>query len=337
VWARPASGSWSTTPFTNRSGSGALTAPGLAHSLTVTNQHVVAGANNSIHARALSSPSSRVVTAIGGEAKALATSGRHVWAATYPSAALWRIDPANGEAEQVGSWDGRYQRPRDATYSSYRNRVLVVARTDPANASGLFQLSPDGSSNPRGVRVTDGENRNVQSTAVATHGNFAYVGTYGAGVQGESGGVVAYDLRTMNKVWYARPARGEVVSLEIVDNRLVGVAQPNSRGGGNTWFELNLGSGRVLASGNDDTRLGRGPIGDAAAIDQVTIGALGRDVASIQRGGDRATGLHRHTAHETFGGPFIDVDRRGGRCDIYAIEGRNIFRLPYDPATRLDR
>ena len=342
LWTRQA-GDWRSVPFTNRSGAGALTAPGLAHSLALTSRHVVAGANNSVHARRLSSPADRTVTAIGGEVKALATYGSTAWAATYPGATLWRVEPGEGVATRVGTWDGRYQRPRDATYSAHRNRVLVVARTDPAHTSGLFVLDPDGRNDPAAVRVTDGapglpswQQRNVQSTAVATLGNYAFVGTFGAGVQGESGGVVAYDLRTMRKVWYARPALGGVVSLEMVDNRLVGVAQPNSAGRGNTWFELNPGSGRLLAAGNDDTRLGRGPIGAAVSLGPVTIGAMGRDVVAVQRGADRATGLYRHRAHQTFGGPFIDADRRGGWCTLYAIEDRQIFRLSYDPATRLD-
>lgn len=341
VWTR-ANGSWSSTPFSSRSGSGALTAPGLAHSLAVTNEHVVAGANNNLQIRRLDAPSRRRVVPIGGEAKALTTDGRAVWAASYPGAALWRIDPGNGEAEQVGTWDGRYQRPRDAAFSSYRNKVLVVARTDPAYASGLFQMGPR-TSELTAVRVTDGapwleswQQRNVQATAVATHGDHAYVGTFGAGVKGESGGVVAYDLRTMRKVWYARPARGEVVSLEVVDGRIVGAAQPNSSGSGHTWFELDPDDGELLAAGSDHARLEHGPVGDAVSVGPATIGAMGRALTALQRGADRATTLTRHEAHETFGGPFVDLDRRDGRCDIYAIEQRRLLRLPYDPATRLD-
>lgn len=333
VWTR--TDSWSSVPFTNRSGATRLTAPGLAHSLALTSRHVVAGANNSVHARSLTTPSSRTVTAVGGEAKALAVHGSTVWAATYPGAALWRVEPGEGIATHVGSWDGRYQRPRDAAFSTHRSRVLVVARSDPGTWSGLFQLNPDRQGS-EGVRVTDGERRNVQATAVATHRDLAFVGTHGAGVPGEGGGVVAYDLRDMSRAWYARPARGRVVSLEMVGERLVGVAQTNSLGGGNTWFELDPRSGRLLAAGSDDTRLGRGPIGDAVSLGPVTIGAMGGDVASIQRGADRATGLYRHAEHETFHGPFVDAERRGGWCTVYAIEGREIFRLPYDPATRLD-
>lgn len=329
VWTVADTGSLLDQPVDIAELEGAPLAPGRAHSLALTSRHIVSGASNVLHLRSRSDPERRESVGIAGEVKALAHGDGRLYAATYPNGQLWQVDERAYEAEIVHDWMNDYGRPRDATLHQRDGieEVLVVARDDDTGTGGLFALRVGGGGSTAATRIRNDNGDHDEALSVAAHGDLAFVGT-------RNGSVRAVDLTTRRESWVVRPASARVVSLDVRDGRIIGVAQTNSHGNGSTWFELDPRNGTLLRAGRGDHGLGHGDSGDGATIGPVSIVAKGRAVASIQRGSDRATTLVEHSAHGTWGGPYIAV---GDDCGIHVVADRELLRLPYDPKTRLDR
>jgi hypothetical protein len=177
------------------------------------------------------------------------------------------------------------------------------------------------------TRIRDHNGDPAEALSVTAHESRAFVGT-------NNGAIRAIDLNTRRESWVARPASSRVVSLDMYDGRIIGIAQTNVNGNGQTWFELDPRNGAVIRRGRADYDLGRGDSGDGTVIGPVSVAAKGRAVVAIQRGDDRATTLLEHGPSGTFGGPFITA---ADDCGIHVIANRELVRLPYDPRTRLDR
>lgn len=304
---------------------GAPLGSGRAHSMALTASHILVGGNSNVHVRSLTNPAQLRSIDVAGETKAIATSANGAWAAVYPGGELWRLDIAARDAKRISNWNNQFNRPRNATFvPGNTNRVVVIARSDDLRATALIvvPLGTPGEAEPEAHRI-ENPSGDMDAHALTADSTYAYVGD-------NHGYVQAFRLSNpAEPVWSREVSAGRrITSLTLVDGRLTGTAHASD--GDSTWFELARDTGALIRSGTGD--VGGGNISDGSVLGPVAIHAKRSRLVAVERGADRAVQLARHGAQDVFTRPMVAID---GQCRIYAFDGRDLFRLPYDAATRL--
>jgi hypothetical protein len=350
VWRRPADGE---VDRVNLVDTGAPVAPGLPHGLHVGTADVAVGASSAATLRSLDDLTEPRTVNITGEGKALTSNpAGDTFIATYPNAALWRVEAGGDQAVQVRSWTANFLRPAAADFDERTGRVNVVARDDNAalslprtspqanfsfRPSRLFPIDPAPSGTVQsGVQLSrpdapSGQSPLVEASALAVGdtlgGSEVFVGD-------TLGGVQRVNAIGGQRQWYL-PARAEdadrpVVDISLVDGRLVVVhsgqlSRTVAAGGG-----FIPGSARTVIRELDPTTGVELAYHEASSPDRlfaipgaVTSGSVTvMPSRSVNRYYDRSTAEYWQTSHTynySFGGPYIGLDHEG--CALFSFEG----------------
>lgn len=344
VWTRDArSGDEELVDLVER---GAPTDGGLPHALHVGDGIVAVGSNGALTLRSQDDPDGPRKLPVSGEAKALATApGGTTFAATYPTARLWRAGIDDEDATEVGRWSVEFARPADLVHDGRSDRLAVIAREDNAPRSeprtapqANFTFRPsrlftfDAAATSTTVeggtalrRPTGGADEvPIEASELLPgdepEGDEVYVGD-------TLGGVQRVDAVTGERAWYraadAADRDRRVVGLHLAAEGLVVVS-----------------SGQLPASGSEpdydprtvvrvlDPQTGavrdRQVISTSWAVPQAVVtGDLvvmpSRTVTRYyDRGEERMLGNAGHPRNDSFGGPYLALDRTA--CRFYGFE-----------------
>lgn len=331
-------------------------APGEPQSITSTADHVVVGDNNAAWIHDQAAPARPVPVNLAGEAKAMAPFGRDVFAATYPTGELARIDTASATSTLVADWNNHWNRPAAITVDAANRRVYVLARHDretrQSNGQTLYpgaligvQLNSDGTAGEVFLEheLTDSAGRFV-------HGSAVEVLPDGDVVVGDVDGRVQRidpDPEASTRVRWRHPvgdptdrATRQVRSLHLERDRLTvtTAAQPDSQLGGQpsqgpSELRLHVGDGRLLSTSSTSKDAYGAAQGPSVLLGPVRVMAQRRQLVAIDRGQDVAVRLARFTVADTFDGD-APMTLAGG-CQLYLFSGRQLIRYGYDARTRL--
>jgi hypothetical protein len=330
---------------------GTPAAAGRAQSLTATDTHLAVGSNNAVWVRALGTDRSDPV-AVAGEAKALASRGSLVYAATYPTGELWRIDPRTGDAAIIADWDNRWNRPAAMAIDADRGLAYILAANDEQRRPLADGRDETTAGALIGIDLTDGEVRYQLPLTDGTGAEGFLAGTAVA-VQ-PSGDVVIGDLdgrlqritaasSSPQVVW--RHAVGEAaadgrrVAPRIVSVHADGqsVAATTASAGddeGPARLHLDATDGAVLTTSSVD-RFDGATLGATALLGPVHVLTKATSVVAVDRGQDRAVRLAELPRAQTFSGrPVLAVT---GGCVLHLIAGHDLTQLVYDARTRITR
>ena len=161
--------------------------PVRAQSAILAAGHVVAGGNNVVQTRLLAGKTNAepVRIAIPGEPKALATDGRTVYAAIYPTGQLWAFEPGDpASLRKIADWDNDANRPYAALW--HDGKVYVAVKRDTGARFGVvLAIDPAQADPARAVvdfadRAGGGDTPSRHPHSLATDGRHLYVGSNGA-------------------------------------------------------------------------------------------------------------------------------------------------------------
>lgn len=355
IWRLTSGGTVTQTQIADLQGTPA--APGEPQSITSTADHVVVGDNNAAWIHDQDAPARPVPVNLAGEAKAMAPFGRDVFAATYPTGELVRIDTASATSTLVADWNNHWNRPAAITVDAANDRVYVLARHDRQDRRSNGQtlhpgaligvdLNADGTAGEVFLEheLTDSEGRFVHgSTVEVLPGGDVVVGD----VDGRVQRIATGDEASPRVLWHhpvgdpPDRATRQVRSLHLEDTRLTvtTAAQPDREladgqpSQGPSELRLDVRDGRLLSTNSTSKDAYGAAQGPSVLLGPVRVMAQRRQLVAIDRGQDVAVRLARFTVADTFNGDAPMTLANG--CRLYLFSGRQLISYAYDARTRL--
>lgn len=216
--------------------SGARAGLEAPQSLVATHDELFTGMNNAIQVRRADDPDAIRRIAVPGEVKAMRVVDGTVLLAMYPTAEMWRYQPAFGTVAPLADWEDVQDRPTQIAHDPTTGAVFVGTQSDFAGGGGLVSVdrrrwSTELWTDPLGP-------------AVAVHSVEALDGAVYLGGDGEDAPVAAVDPETRQQRWSAVPVpgTGPVTDLVVLEDRLHGLTRDG------WWFILDTVDGDVLWS-----------------------------------------------------------------------------------------